>query len=71
MSFVHERRSSREISLVAEHQDIGIRHGHMYAHRLCTALGIPEEDGVVRISCVHYNAPDEVERLIEVLDPVL
>ena len=71
VSFVHESRSSREISLVAEHQDIGIRHGHMYAHRLCTALGIPEEDGVVRISCVHYNAIREVERLIEVLDPVL
>lgn len=71
VSFTHAEKKSRAISLEAEHRDIAIRHGHMYAHRLCTALGIPPVDGVVRISPVHYNTPDEIERLIEVLDPVL
>ena len=71
ISFVHATKSSQAISFAAERRDIGIRHGHMYAHRLCTALGIEPEDGVVRISCAHYNTPEEIERLIEVLDPVL
>ena len=39
----------------------------MYAHRLCTALGLEPEDGVVRVSFVHYNTVDEIDRLIEVL----
>ncbi len=71
ISFLHASKTSREISLAANAQDIGIRHGHMYAHRLCTALGIEPEDGVVRVSFVHYNSPADVERLIEVLDAVL
>ena len=43
----------------------------MYAHRLCEALGIGPEDGVVRISLVHYNRAEEIERLIGVLDEIL
>ena len=71
VSFLHATKSSREISLAANAHDIGIRHGHMYAHRLCTAMGLDPDDGVVRVSGVHYNTPAEIERLIEVLDPVL
>ena len=71
VSFVHESKSSESISLVANAKAIGIRFGHMYAHRLCTALGLRPEDGVVRVSCVHYNSPAEIERLIQVLDPAL
>lgn len=48
--------------------EVAIRHGHMYAYRLCEALELQPEDGVVRMSLVHYNTPEEIERLIEVLD---
>jgi cysteine desulfurase family protein (TIGR01976 family) len=68
ISFVHERHSSREIVEAAQARGLGIRNGHMYAHRLCEALGIDLEDGVVRVSLVHYNTSDEIERLIEVLE---
>ena len=71
VSFTHAEKASRAISLEAEGQDVAIRHGHMYAHRLCTALGIEPEDGVVRVSPVHYNTPQEIERLIGILDPLL
>ncbi len=71
VSFVHESKSSESISLAANAEDIGIRFGHMYAHRLCTAVGLDPADGVVRVSCVHYNTPEEVDRLLDVLDPVL
>jgi len=71
ISFVHARRSSREITRIIDRSGIAIRHGHMYAYHLCEALGLDPEDGVVRISCVHYNTPEEIDRLLEVLDPIL
>jgi selenocysteine lyase/cysteine desulfurase len=43
----------------------------MYAYHLCEAAGLEPEDGVVRTSLVHYNTPQEIERLIEVFDAVL
>jgi selenocysteine lyase/cysteine desulfurase len=43
----------------------------MYAHRLCKAMGIDPDDGVVRVSLVHYNTLDEIDGLIGVLEEVL
>jgi len=42
-----------------------LRHGHMYAHRLCTRLGIEPEDGVVRLSAVHYNTAEEIDLVMD------
>jgi selenocysteine lyase/cysteine desulfurase len=53
---------------VVDRSGIGIRHGHMYAYHLCEAAGFDPDDGVVRVSLVHYNSPGEIDRLIEVLD---
>lgn len=71
VSFVHRSRSSAEITRAVDRSGIGIRHGHMYAYHLCEALGLDPEDGVVRVSLVHYNTLDEIERLIQVLDEAL
>jgi len=71
ISFVHDSKTSREITEVIDQSDIAIRHGHMYAYHLCEALGMDPEDGVVRVSLVHYNTPGEIERLIDVLDQAL
>jgi len=71
VSFVHSRKSSEEITEVVDGSGIAIRHGHMYAYHLCEAMGLDPEDGVVRVSFVHYNTPEEIERLIEVLDVAL
>lgn len=68
VSFVHDHKSSREIACAANDAGFGIRHGHFYAHRLCTALGLVPEDGVVRVSLAHYNANAEVQRLIDQFD---
>ncbi|PIL26743.1 hypothetical protein GSI_11157 [Ganoderma sinense ZZ0214-1] len=52
---------------------VGVRYGHFYAHTLVDGLQpkLDVEDGVVRISLVHYNTVDEVKRLIWILDSVL
>jgi cysteine desulfurase family protein (TIGR01976 family) len=71
VSFVHATRSSREITEIIDRSEVAIRHGHMYAYRLCEAAGLDPADGVVRISLVHYNTPEEIERLIEVLHEAL
>jgi selenocysteine lyase/cysteine desulfurase len=71
VSFVHDRLSSGEITAEVDRNGIAIRNGHMYAYRMCQALGMDPEDGVVRVSGVHYNTPEEIDRLIGVLDRVL
>jgi cysteine desulfurase family protein (TIGR01976 family) len=71
ISFVHDSKSSAEITAAVDRSGIGIRHGHMYAYHLCEAAGLEPEDGVVRTSLVHYNTLEEIERLIEVFDAAL
>ncbi|OCH96474.1 PLP-dependent transferase [Obba rivulosa] len=53
--------------------DIGIRYGHFYAYTLVDSLrpALNVDDGVVRISLVHYNTVDEVNKIIAVLKEVL
>jgi cysteine desulfurase family protein (TIGR01976 family) len=67
ISFVHAEKSSREITQAVDRSGVAIRHGHMYAYRLCEALELDPEDGVVRISLVHYNTLEEIDRVIGVL----
>ncbi|MCE9636212.1 MAG: aminotransferase class V-fold PLP-dependent enzyme [Planctomycetes bacterium] len=64
VSFTHARLSSRDVVAAMHARRVAVRNGHMYAHRLCTALGIDLADGVVRISAVHYNTADEVDAAI-------
>jgi len=71
ISFVHDTKSSKEISDAVDRTEVAIRFGHMYAWHLCERLGLDLEDGVVRVSFVHYNTPAEIERLIEIFEQVL
>jgi cysteine desulfurase family protein (TIGR01976 family) len=71
ISFLSGKVPSDRISAHTDSRRVGIRHGHMYAYRLCQALGIAPEPGVARISVVHYNTDAEVTRLIEALDEIL
>ena len=52
-------------------QRIGIANGNCYAYRLMEALGIPPEQGVVRLSFVHYTSKEEVRRLIDALANII
>jgi cysteine desulfurase family protein (TIGR01976 family) len=45
--------------------------GHFYAVRLLEAMGVDPQRGVLRLSFVHYNTAEEVERVIGALDQVL
>lgn len=69
-SFVHDVLSSSDIVERVLAAGFAIRFGHMYAYRLCEHCGISLEDGVVRISAVHYNSAEEIEGLCGVLEQI-
>jgi cysteine desulfurase family protein (TIGR01976 family) len=71
ISFVVDGRDSREIVAHTDGLGIGIRHGDFHSRRLVEWLGYGGPSGVVRVSMVHYNTVDEVDRLITALDAVL
>ncbi len=71
VAFTSNARPSRDIAVKLAERGFGVGSGHFYARRLVEALGIDPADGVVRISMVHYNTDDEVERLVAALDEIL
>ena len=71
ISFVQEGRASNEIVELIDARKIGVRFGDFYARRLVDDLGLAPQNGVVRVSMVHYNTAAEIDRLIDALDRVL
>ena len=47
---------------------LGLQQGHMYAYALVEGLGLPIDDGVVRVSFVHYNSVEEVKRICALVE---
>jgi selenocysteine lyase/cysteine desulfurase len=45
--------------------------GDFYAPRVLAATGVDLEDGVVRVSWVHYTSPADIEHLLRSLERVL
>jgi len=64
-------RNPADISALLASQKIGVGNGNCYAYRLMEALGIPPEQGVLRLSFVHYTQEEEMERLMGALDQIL
>jgi cysteine desulfurase family protein (TIGR01976 family) len=67
VSVLHDRLRPSAVVAAAHAARVAIRHGHMYSYRLCEALGIPTEEGVVRLSAVHYNSDAEIDRAADAL----
>jgi cysteine desulfurase family protein (TIGR01976 family) len=70
ISFISKNKSSKEVSKILVSNNIATRNDNFYAWRCLKALGIDDEDGVVRISIVHYNSMDEVNKLIKALKKI-
>lgn len=71
ISFVVPGRSSRELATRANREGLAIRYGHFYSKRLIESIGLDPDEGVVRVSMVHYTSPAEIERLIAWLERAL
>ncbi len=71
VSFTVNGREPSAIAALLAEQKIGIANGNCYAWRLMDALSIEPEQGVVRLSFVHYTTREEIDRLLEALDEIL
>ena len=68
IAFTVDGKPSQKAVDVLTQRRIAVRNGDFYAVRCLEGLGIRDtEDGVVRISLVHYKSTQEVDRLVEAL----
>ena len=71
VAFSVRGQASREVVEALEGHQLATRFGHFYAPAGVEALGLEPEDGIVRVSLVHYNTHDEVQRLLGALEEAL
>lgn len=71
ISFVVDGVDSETIVRHIDRLGIGIRFGHFHSKRLIDDLDLAGTNGVVRVSMVHYNTLEEVDRLVAGLDEAL
>ena len=71
IAFKVRDRDSAEIVRETDRAEVGIRFGDFHSRRLIERLGLAENSGVVRVSMVHYNTVEEVDRLTASLDRAL
>lgn len=71
VAFSAANRSSADLAARLAEQKLGVGVGNFYAYRLVKALGYDPDDGLLRVSFVHYTSPDEVGRLVEALERLL
>lgn len=64
ISFVIDGQSSAAIVRSIDPSGIGIRFGDFHSKRLVESLNLANRDGVIRVSAVHYNTLDEIDRLL-------
>ncbi len=71
IGFYSSQIKSADIAKALIDAKIGPGQNHFYAYRLVDTLGVDTEDGVVRLSMVHYNSMEDVQRAVTVLDQIL
>lgn len=71
ISFRFDGRDAAEICKAVDEEKIAIRFGDFHARRLAEYLDVTDHDGMLRVSMVHYNTIEEVDRLTAALDRIL
>ena len=71
IAFKPLKQSAQTLAHRLQDGNVGTENGNFYAYRLVTDLGIDPEDGVVRISLVHYNRQQDVSKILAELDRAL
>jgi cysteine desulfurase family protein (TIGR01976 family) len=66
-AFTVEGRSPEAVAERLGARGIAVWHGNYYALEVMKRLGLEETGGAVRAGIVHYNTPEEVDRLLEEL----
>lgn len=68
ISFVINGKSSESVVRAVDPAGIGIRFGDFHSKRLVNSMNLSSGDGVIRVSAVHYNTVEQMDRLIDLLE---
>jgi cysteine desulfurase family protein (TIGR01976 family) len=71
VAFRFDGRNSAAVCKAMDDHKIAIRHGDFHARRLVEALDQMGDGGLLRVSMVHYNTLEEVDRLCAAFDGIL
>ncbi len=70
IAFTSDKMTSKQFSSKLIDHKIATRNDNFYAWRCLESLGIDKEDGVIRLSLVHYNTKEDVENVINALEAI-
>lgn len=65
-AITHARHTSESVARTLADRAIYVWSGNFYALEVTTALAL-EPDGLIRLGLLHYNTPDEIDRLLTTL----
>ena len=71
LAFRFDGRDSGAVAKAMDAHKIAIRHGDFHARRLVESLDQTANGGLLRVSMVHYNTLEEVDRLCAAFDEIL
>lgn len=71
VAFRFEGRDSAAVARAMDGHRIAIRHGDFHSRRLVEDIGQMADGGLLRVSMVHYNTLEEVDRLCAAFDTIL
>jgi cysteine desulfurase family protein (TIGR01976 family) len=71
ISFRFDGRNAEEVCKIIDREKIAIRFGDFHSRRLVEYMGLSDNAGVLRVSMVHYNTLEQVDRLTAAFDRLL
>ena len=71
VAFRFDQVDSGAVARAMDDYGIAIRFGDFHSRRLVEDLGEASDGGVIRVSMVHYNTLDQVDRLTEALSEIV
>jgi selenocysteine lyase/cysteine desulfurase len=71
IAFRFDGREAGELCKIMDGEKIAIRFGDFHSRRLAEYLGLTDHGGMLRVSMVHYNTIEEIDRFTAALDRIL
>ena len=71
ISFMVDGKDPEQIVLEMDKYKVAIRYGDFHARRLADSINITKDKGAIRVSLVHYNTVEEINKLVTALDKIL
>jgi cysteine desulfurase family protein (TIGR01976 family) len=71
IAFRIDGREAGELCKAMDAEKIAMRFGDFHSRRLAEYLGLTDHGGMLRVSMVHYNTVEEVDRFTAALDRIL